>query len=335
MPELLMQYQRGLIAAAATLFIFYIIRAVLVARIQAYSKKTENDFDDFITRLIMSLKFIFGITLAVIVGFAVEGLPLNTISWLSSVVTIVVTYQVAKAAGILFKYIVNKTDAHGGAQSVQGLTTVLKIVIWISGFAFVLAQLGYNITSIVAGLGIGGVAVALALQSILSDVFSSFSIYFDKPFVVGDVIMVNDLVGTVERIGIKTTRIRSLGGEEIVVSNKILTDSSLHNYGEMHRRRVVHVIGFEYGTPSEKLEAFCDEVGEMIEEQEGVTFDRCHFKQFGDSALIHELVYFAETPDYAEYTRLEHAVNMKIKEYCEKNELGMAYPTQTVLVRNT
>jgi small-conductance mechanosensitive channel len=328
-------YQSGFIAAGAAFLGFYLLRAIGIAYIQKLSEKTTNDIDDLFVNLLKSLKFIFGVMISVLVGFVAAGVSLASVTWLNALVVLVVTYQIVRAAGVLFRYIMKKAGPKGGTASVQGLATVLQMGIWFAGIAFLLAQLGYNITSLVAGLGIGGVAVALAVQSILSDVFSSFSIYFDKPFMVGDFIEVNGMSGTVERIGMKTTRIRSLSGEEIVLSNKQLTDSALHNYGKMHRRRAVHHIGFEYGTESEKLEKFKKDIGEIVDAEELATFDRCHFQSFGDSALIHELVYFAETAEYIDFVDLEHRVNMDIKKYCEENGLEMAFPTQTLYVKKS
>lgn len=333
--SIILNYQTGFIAGGITFLAFYLLRAVGIAHLHNLSQKTTNDIDDLFVELLKSLKLIFGITLSVLIGFIAAGASLSSIAWLNALVIFVVTFQIVRAAGVLFRYIMKKAGPKGGTASVQGLATVLQIGIWLAGAAFLLAQLGYNISSIVAGLGIGGVAVALAVQSILSDVFSSFSIYFDKPFIVGDFVEVNGMSGTVERIGMKTTRIRSLSGEEIVLSNKQLTDSALHNYGKMHRRRAVHHIGFEYGTESEKLEQFKKDIEEIVDAEDLATFDRCHFQSFGDSALIHELVYFAETAEYMDYVDLEHRVNMAIKKYCEDKGLSMAFSTQTLYVKKS
>jgi small-conductance mechanosensitive channel len=332
MIDFLLTYQNALIAGAAVLILFYLLRAFGIAYLKRISEKTTNDLDDLFVNLLKSLRFIFGITLAAVIAFTFTEIRISSIAWLNAVIILVFTYQIVRATGVLFKYIIRKVGRKGGADSVLGLKTILQLAIWLAGGAFLLSALGYNITSLVAGLGIGGVAVALALQSILSDVFSSFSIYFDKPFIVGDVVSVDGMTGTVERIGMKTTRIRSLGGEEIVMSNKQLTDSSLQNFGQLHRRRVVHHIGFEYGIPSKKLQRFVDDVAHLVDEVQMATFDRCHFQLFGDSALIFELVYWAETPEYAEYVEVEHEVNMRIKDYTEAEKLGMAFPTQTVYV---
>lgn len=326
----LTNYSVAISAAVATFLGFYLLRGIGLLYIRKFTASTSTKIDDLVADLIKSLRIIFGITAALLVGFAVAGDEVAIPAWLQVLAIVVVTYQLVRAVKILFRYTASKTLPEGGAESVQGLATVIQLVVWIAGGAVLLSQLGYDITSIVAGLGIGGIAVALALQSILSDIFSSFSIYFDKPFTVGDFIESPEGSGTVERIGMKTTRVRSLTGEEIVLSNKVLTDTALHNYGEMDRRRVVHQIGFEYGTDSEKLEEFRKEVRELVNAVNKATFDRCHFKTFGDSALIHELVYYAETPEYLEYTSIEHEINMAIKSYCERKQLSMAFPTQTL-----
>lgn len=214
----------------------------------------------------------------------------------------------------------------------RGVIPLIKVVVWGVVIVFLLDNLGFNITTLVAGFGIGGVAVALASQAVLGDLFSYFVILFDKPFTLGDFIIVGDKMGVVERVGIKTTRIRSLSGEELVFSNTALTNSQVHNYKKMARRRVVFKIGVTYQTPKEKVESVPPFIKSVIEAAEGATFDRSHFASYGDFALIFETVYYVETNDYAKYMDIQQGINLAIMERFQNEGIEFAYPTQTVYV---
>ena len=191
----------------------------------------------------------------------------------------------------------------------------------------------------------GGIAIALAAQNILGDLFASLSIVLDKPFVVGDFLIIGDFLGSVEKVGIKTTRLRSLSGEQLVFSNNDLLNSRIRNYGRMYERRVVFSLGVTYQTPSEKLKRIPDivrkaveaqeNVREAVETQEDVRFDRAHFQKYGDFALIFEIVYYVLSADYAQYMDVQQAINLRIYEDFEENEIEFAYPTQTVYVSKT
>jgi len=197
-----------------------------------------------------------------------------------------------------------------------------------------LDNLGVNITALVAGMGIGGIAVALAAQNILGDLFASISIVLDKPFVINDFIIVGDYMGSVEHIGVKTTRIRSLSGEQIVFSNTDLLNSRVRNFKRMVERRVVFSFGVVYGTPAEKLEAIPGIVRGIIEAIDGTRFDRAHFAKYGDSSLDFEVVYFVVTGDYNVYMDIQQAINLAIYRSFEDEGLGFAFPTQTIFLGN-
>jgi small-conductance mechanosensitive channel len=196
-----------------------------------------------------------------------------------------------------------------------------------------LDNMGVNITGLVAGLGIGGIAVALALQNILGDLFASLSIILDKPFVIGDFIVVDQLMGTVEHVGLKTTRIRSLSGEQVIFSNAGLLQSRIRNFKRMAERRVVFTVGVTYQTPYEKLARISALLREAVELQQGVRFDRAHFKEYGDFALVYEIVYFVTSPDYNKYMDIQQAINFEIYRRFQQEGLEFAYPTQTLFVQ--
>ena len=216
--------------------------------------------------------------------------------------------------------------------TMNALSFVGRLILWVVIFLLVIDNLGVDVTALVAGMGIGGIAVALAVQNILGDLFASLSIVLDKPFVNGDFIVVGDMAGSVEHVGIKTTRIRSISGEQLVFSNSDLLQSRVRNFGRMEQRRVVFSLGVTYQTPAEKLERIPSLIRSAIEAQQGARFDRSHFASYGDSALNFETVYYVESSDYAQHMDILQAVNLRIYRTFEDEGIEFAYPTQTLFV---
>jgi small-conductance mechanosensitive channel len=215
----------------------------------------------------------------------------------------------------------------------SALGFIARFVLWTIILLLILDNLGIDITTLIAGLGIGGIAVALALQNILSDLFASLSIVLDKPFVIGDFIIVGDLMGTVEKIGLKTTRVRSLSGEQLVFSNNDLLQSRIRNYQRMQERRVVLSFGVAFRTPHEKLAAIPHLVREIIESQEHARFDRAHLSGLGSYSLNFEVVYYIKSPDYTLYMDTQQAINLELCRRLRGEEIRLAYPTQILYVR--
>ena len=207
---------------------------------------------------------------------------------------------------------------------------VLRVAIWSVVLLLILDNLGVDITALVAGLGVGGIAVALAAQNILGDLFASLSIVLDKPFVVGDFLVIDDYLGSVERVGLKTTRVRSLSGEQLIFSNNDLLNSRIRNYGRMYERRVVFTLGVTYQTPVDKLKRIPTMIREAIEAQDTVRFERAHFHKYGDFALVFDVVYHVLSPDYGRYMDIQQSINLMIYERFEKEGIEFAYPTQTL-----
>ncbi|MCD6311734.1 MAG: mechanosensitive ion channel family protein, partial [Elusimicrobia bacterium] len=205
-----------------------------------------------------------------------------------------------------------------------------KVIVWSAALLFFLDNIGIEITSVLAGLGIGGVAIALAAQAVLGDLFSYFSIFFDRPFEVGDFVIVGEYMGTVEYIGMKTTRIRSLGGEQVIFSNSDLTNSRLKNYKRMLQRRVVFKVGVTYETPTEKLKAIPGVIKKAVEDAGNTVFDRSHFSSFGDFSLDFETVYYVKSGDYNKYMDAQQEINLTLKKEFEERMIDFAYPTQLV-----
>ena len=217
-----------------------------------------------------------------------------------------------------------------GATALSLIGFGARALLWIFVLLLGLDQLGFDITALVAGLGVGGIAVALATQNILGDLFASLSIVLDKPFVVGDFIVVDNLRGTVERVGIKTTRIRSLDGELLVFANADLLKSRIQNYQRMMERRVLFSVGVTYQTQNEKVGRITQWLREAVEAQPGTRFDRAHFKEYGDSALVFEIVYYVLTRDYNTFMDVQQAINLAIFARFEREDVDFAYPTRTL-----
>jgi small-conductance mechanosensitive channel len=227
-------------------------------------------------------------------------------------------------------YLIHQDETGEKLKEVNGIVLILNVILWVIGLIFLFDNLGFNVTAVITGLGIGGIAIALAAQTILGDIFNYFVIFFDRPFEVGDFIIVNDVAGTIEYTGLKTTRIKSLAGEQIIFSNTNLTNSRIHNYKRMQDRRVVFKFGVIYEVGKEKLAAIPAMVRTIIEKQENVRFDRAHFFAFGDYSLNFEVVYYVLGSDYTQYMDIQQSINLMIYEEFENKGIAFAYPTYLV-----
>jgi len=298
-------------------------------------QKTKTDIDDTFIEVVRSLKPAFYYVLALYFALKYLSFAVAVDRVINGIVSVVVVYQVVTALHILIDYTFQKKAQKEGKEAQKAyrfLSTFIKWTLWILAILVVISNLGINITSLVAGLGIGGIAIALALQNILSDLFSSFAIYFDKPFEVGDFITVGEHSGTVEKIGIKTTRLRALQGEEIVISNKELTSARIQNLKKMKERRAVFTFGVIYETPLEKVKVIPEIVREIFKELEEKKprLDRVHFKTLAQSSLDFEVVYYVPTREYIDYITIQQELNLKLMERFKKEKIEFAYPTQMV-----
>lgn len=252
------------------------------------------------------------------------------------VIALLIFYGVRFTLSILSYYLDNywikKEEDTTRITAIRGIETFLKILIWSIAVIILLDQLGIQVSALVAGLGIGGIAIALAAQNVLGDLFSYFVIYFDHPFEIGDFLIIDDYMGTVENIGIKTTRIRSLGGEELIFSNTNLVNSRLRNYKRMRKRRVLFKFGVIYQTTLEQLKEIPYIITEIIKQISGATLDRVHFSSYGDFSLDFEVVYYVNSRDYNKYMDIQQEINFKMKEEFEKRGIEFAYPTQTLFL---
>lgn len=207
-----------------------------------------------------------------------------------------------------------------------------KLLLWSIILLIVLDNLGVNITTLIASMGIGGIAVALAAQSILGELLASLSIAMDKPFVIGDFIVIDGFMGSIEKIGMRTTQIRSLSGELIIFSNTDLLRSRVRNYKRMQERRILFTLDVEYGTPADTVARIPAMVREIIESEEMTRFDRAHFKAYGASSLVFEFVYYVLSREYTDYMDVQQRINLAIYRRFESDGIAFAFPTQTVHV---
>jgi len=313
--------------------ILKLVQVIIIARLRALSQRTKTDIDDTLVAMLDTIKpplYIFlgiytGLRILTIHSVVQKGLDILLLVW--------VVYQLILMAQVAVDFVLKKSTEKIGRENKNALRflgNIGKTLLWAVGILIILQNLGVNISALVAGLGIGGIAIALALQSILGDLFSSFSIVFDKPFVVGDVIKIGTTSGEVEKIGIKTTRIRSPHGEEIIISNAELTNAQIKNLGRLKERRVTLKFGVLYDTPKEKFEKIPDMIKGIINSVGNCRFHRAHFVNFGDSALEFQVTYHIESDNYGIYLDRQQEVNFSVKNLFEKEGIGMAYPTQTI-----
>ncbi len=327
------------IALLITLLSYGVLRflkKIGVRRLAKFAGRTRTQLDDVIVLLLQKTSSLSLFVLALFFGSLVLSLSNTAHSAWNSVVVVILLLQTAVwgSAGINFWLeTYKKTRLEKNASEVTTISAVgfiVKIILYSIIVLLCLDNLGINITALVTGLGVGGVAVALAVQNILSDLFASLSIVLDKPFVLGDFIIVDDFMGSVEHIGLKTTRVRSLSGEQLIFSNTDLLKSRIRNYKRMYERRVVFSIGVTYDTPYEKLEKIPALIREIVEAQEQVRFDRAHFKSYGDFSLNFEVVYWVRNPDYNVYMDIHQAINLALYKKFEDEGIAFAFPTQTI-----
>ncbi|MDD3297233.1 MAG: mechanosensitive ion channel family protein [Candidatus Omnitrophica bacterium] len=312
-----------------------IFRKYLLGRLTKMALKTANTLDDFLVKILDKLMLPF--LHFVVIYLAIKTLNLNpylvrAVNVLSmAFVTVFFSRFILELITYAFlSYWSRNAKNLDLEHSLNGILKVIKFIVWSLAAVFFLDNLGFKISTVIAGLGIGGIAIALAAQAVLKDLFSYFSIIFDRPFEVGDFIIIDDLLGSVEHVGIKTTRIRSLSGEQLVFSNSDLTDSRLRNYKRMGKRRVSFKLGVVYDTSLDKLKAIPGVIKEIITGVQDTVFDRAHFFTYGDFSLVFEIVYYVLGSDYNKYMDIQQAINIKIKEEFQNRSIEFAFPTQTL-----
>lgn len=335
--------QNWFIAAVAAVLISIVLKGfnrLLIYRLKKHTERTKTDIDNLIIDLLSKTNFVIVLVFSLFIGSLFLDINETLLTVRRSVIMIAVLLQVALWGNGVISYILNRKLQQYSFESAGSVITqikavgfISKILLWILIFVLIIDNLGLDVTTLVAGLGIGGIAVALALQNVLGDLFASLSIVLDKPFVVGDFIIVGEYRGDVEHVGLKTTRVRSLSGEQLVFSNNDLLQSRIQNYKRMYERRIVFTIGVTYQTPADKLEQISVWLREIIEAQPKARFDRSHFAVYGDFSLNFESVYYVKSPDYFEYMDTQHEINLEIYRKFEQEGVEFAYPTQTLYLK--
>lgn len=316
-----------------------VAQKVMARHVSRLAVRTTNVWDDAAVDAMRQTKGWFILAVAAFAASLVLGLPERTQEILQVIIVLVLLLQTAFWGNVLItaaveRYMERKVaEDPAAAMTISALSVLGKMFFFIVLVLLALDNLGVDITALIAGLGIGGIAVALAVQNILGDLLASLSIVFDKPFVPGDFITVGDKMGTVQHIGMKTTRLTSLSGEQLVFSNNDLLQSRIQNFKRMRERRVAFAIGVTYETPRAKLIQIPQILREAVELQTETRFDRAHFKDFGEFSLNYEVVYFVLTPDYTRYMDIQQAINLTIHERFESLGAEFAYPTQVVVNR--
>jgi small-conductance mechanosensitive channel len=326
----------ALLITVSVLAVLWILVRVVLRRVAAFAKTTETDIDDLIAHVGRDTRLSLLALPALYVGSFVLTIPEQVNIWFRVVAWTALLVQAAIWGDALIDFwLLDFREEHG--DEVDRITTIgaLSFVLRLGLYALVLILAldnvpGIEVTALIGSLGIGGIAVALAVQNVLGDLFASLSIALDKPFVLGDFVEIGVDSGTVEHIGLKTTRIRRISGEQLVVGNDDLLNSRIRNYGRMSERRVVYTIGVAGETPHDKLERIPEMLRQIIEAQPQVRFARAHFSTFGDSSLNYEVVYYILDPDYDLYMDTQQAINLATVRRFAEEGIQVPYPTQTV-----
>ncbi|MBI4656099.1 MAG: mechanosensitive ion channel family protein [Elusimicrobia bacterium] len=333
-------YVYAAIIFVISLLAIYGLRNLVFVKLRELALKTKTDLDDFIIDLISKIKAPEYQLIALYLATRhIYKSPLFNKA-LHLIILVVFTYRAIILIHYLIAFWLKKIAAQRQLEEsskttvINSVKVILNSIIWIAAAIFVLDNLGVNVSALMAGLGIGGVAIALASQTILGDLFNFFVILFDRPFAIGDFIETDSgaTLGTIEHIGIKSTRIRSLSGELLIVSNSKLLSDKIRNYNHMQKRRAVFKLQVIHQTPLEKLRMIPQIARTVISSMEKVSFDRANLYNLGDYSIDFEIVYYISDPDYNLYMNIQERIYHGIIEEFAKHKIEFAYPTQTLFV---
>lgn len=324
---------------AGLVVVLGIVKRVVLARLSKLAERTETDIDDLFIDLVRRTTRLYLVALAARAALHWLRFPPLVEEWLNKGIILASWLQVGLWGMGLVAYALKKINAGKSAddpaRTMGGsiLEWIGTAVVWTGVALLALSNLDVDVTALLTGLGVGGIAVALALQNVLGDLFASITIVLDKPFVIGDGITLGEFSGTVEHIGIKTTRLRSPDGELIVVGNSDLVNSRIRNFKRLNERRSLFTVGVAYTTPADKLEQVPATIEAIVRATPKTRFDRAHFKNFGDWSLVFEVVYFVTDPDYAAFVAAQQRINLEIVRRFAALGIEIATPTQTVIQR--
>jgi small-conductance mechanosensitive channel len=339
MQSALKNYLLFVIVFVLLIIVVKLIKKVVFKRLKLLVSKTATEIDDLLVsaaeRYLLPLGYFFAFYFAALFLAWPEAIK-KVFDSLKVIVILVfgIQFLVSLITPMLNVILKKNPEKKINRQTITVMGTILKIIVWSIALIILLDNLGIKISALITGLGIGGIAIALAAQTVLGDLFSYFIIFFDRPFEIGDFIIVGDFMGTVENIGIKTTRVRSLGGEEVIFPNTDLTGSRVKNYKRMQLRRIVFKLGVTYETSLEKIKQIPILIEEIIKKIPDTRFDRAHFFEYGDFSLVYEVVYFVLSSDYNIYMDIQQKINFAIKEAFDRENIDFAYPTQTLFLKN-
>jgi small-conductance mechanosensitive channel len=335
------QYATALAVFVGLMIVFKIFQMIILHKLKNLTERTDTDVDDFVIRLVKHIKPPFYFMVAFYL--ATQFLSLN--EFLRKVVfgafVIILVIQVITTAQKIIDYFIKKKILDNNDEEDKNKEAIIKLsaqltkaALWVFGGLLILSNIGVDVTSLIAGLGIGGIAIALAVKDVLGDMFASFSIFVDKPFKVGDMVEISpEEKGKVEKIGIKTTRLRTIQGQQIIVANKVLTEATIQNYRRMEKRQTSYILGVTYETPRSKLKKIPGMIKKIIEQQKQATVVRVYLKNFGDFSINFEVVFKMEDPDIELFTRTQHKIHMETLKAFEQEGIEFAYPTQTLFVQ--
>jgi small-conductance mechanosensitive channel len=333
---------RWMLAAGIAVLAAVLLRVVALVAIKnadRIARRTAIAWDDTLIAALEKTRWFFYLVLGLYFGSLSVTLPPVPRLWAVRAFELVSLLQIGLWLHAAIKQTVTrwKADAAGTperATAASAIGFIARLTVWTSLALMALTIVGIKITALVAGLGVGGVAAALAVQNLLGDLIASLSIYFDRPFDIGEFIVTADGNGTVERISMRSTRLRALGGEELIYANGELVKKTIQNFGRMKERRVVLEVGVEYSTPADKLRALPKLLESVVTSTPDVRFDRAHFAKFGASALLFEVVYYVLSPDYTTYMDRQQTINFGVVDRLAELGVSMAFPTRTVFVKN-
>lgn len=311
-------------------------RAFIGRRLKKHVADRPVGFLMLLRTLIDSTTRLFMIAIAIYLALRWLEIPATADRIVDTAILIVLWWQVGHWLSAAVRFAIDRRRGHDlagteGAASINILRFVTMVLVWVVAFLMLLANLGIKIMPLVAGLGIGGIAIALAVQNVLGDLFASLSIALDKPFRVGDSLAIGDEKGTVEYVGIKSTRLRSASGEQIVISNGDLLKSRVRNFSQLAERRADLTLRIAYETPHALIRELPKIIEAAIRAESGVRFDRAHFARYGDYALIFEATYVVETSDYTAYMDAQQAINLRLLDEFARRGVMLAYPTMRSL----
>lgn len=325
-----------IIILAVTLVSYLLINAVVklvTSRLRHLAKGSKTGFVVIAAEMLSRTSQVLIIALSLLIALKVVQLPGRWEEAMSHGWFIALAFQIALWADTAVRLWMESLTRDGKARNPVTTTIIgimVRLVVWTMMLLSILANLGVNITAMVASLGVGGIAIALAVQTLLSDIFASLSIGIDKPFEIGDFVVFGSVAGNIEHIGLKTTRIRSLSGEQVVCANADLLKQILHNYKRMDTRRIVFKFGITYDTPTEKVREVGALVQRIIEGLENVKFDRAHFLAFDDSQLTFEVVYIMQVPEYNKYMDTQQEINLQLLDGIRAMGVQFAFPTRSI-----